>query len=149
MNERRRELIEQYRSGGRAIVGALSGVDLDSRPAENEWSPREIVHHVADAEITRSVRLRRLLAEDDPHIASFEQDVYAQRLHYDRPIEHSLAVIEAAVQENVGLLARLSDDEWARDGSHDEFGRFGVDVWLARSAEHAHAHAEQIRRCGH
>jgi len=58
----RRALVEQYRNGYRAVIEALHGVtetDLDSRPAPTEWSPRQVVHHLADSEMTSAIRLRR------------------------------------------------------------------------------------------
>src|SRR5438876_301112 len=65
----RRALVEQYKNGYRAVIEALHGVtetELDSRPAPTEWSPRQVVHHLADSEMTSAIRLRRLLAEDGP-----------------------------------------------------------------------------------
>lgn len=143
----RLELIAQYADGHRVIVDALSEVQLDERPAAGEWTPREIVHHVADAEITRSVRLRRLLSEDCRHIAGFDQDAYARTLHYERPVDTALQTIRASIESNLDLIERLTEEEWSRDGTHDEFGRFGVGTWLLRAAAHAREHAEQIRRC--
>lgn len=142
-----RELIERYRDSCDAVVDALSEAELDSRPESGEWTPREIVHHLADAELTRSVRLRRLLAEESPHIDGFDQDEYARRLHYDRPVEASLVAFRAAQESNLEILERLCEEEWSRAGTHSEFGSFGVRVWLERAAEHGYEHAEQIRRC--
>jgi hypothetical protein len=143
----RRELIDRYRDGYQAVVDALSAVELDARPDETEWTPREIVHHLSDAELTRAVRLRRLLAEDAPHIVGFDQEEYARRIHYERPVEASLAAFKAAQDSSIEIIERLSDDEWSRQGTHSEFGHYGVETWLERAAEHAHEHAEQIRRC--
>ena len=43
-------------------VAGLSDSDLDrSRPGE--WSPRQVIHHVADSEAQSYARLRRLIAE--------------------------------------------------------------------------------------
>jgi len=44
------------------------------------------------------------------------------------------------------LLDRLSDAEWAKAGTHSEHGRYGVERWLEIYADHAHNHADQIRR---
>ena len=61
----RRTLIDQYRAGYAAVVDALAGADdaaLDRRPGPGAWSAREIVHHLADSEMTSAIRLRRLIA---------------------------------------------------------------------------------------
>jgi len=39
---------------------------VDARPALGKWSAREIVHHLADSEMTSAIRLRRLIAEERP-----------------------------------------------------------------------------------
>src|SRR5256885_1400656 len=70
----RRALLATYREGYQAVVDALSGADdadLDRRPAAGEWTARQVVHHLADSEMTSAIRLRRLLAEDDPVIAGY------------------------------------------------------------------------------
>src|SRR5438270_13545620 len=59
----RRALIDRYAHGHQAVLEALSGAtdaELDARPAEG-WSAREVVHHLADSEMTSAIRLRRLL----------------------------------------------------------------------------------------
>lgn len=145
----RQELIDQYADGYRVIVEALDGAtaaEMDAREAPDEWSPREIVHHLADSEMTSAIRLRRLIAEDDPEITGYDQDVFARRLYYDRPIDPSLAAFNAARMSTADILERLTEEEWARAGRHSESGTYSVIDWLQIYAVHAHEHAEQIRR---
>jgi hypothetical protein len=57
----RKSLIEKYKDGYRAVAEAVQGVsekELDAQPAPGKWSPREIVHHLADSEMTSAIRLR-------------------------------------------------------------------------------------------
>ncbi|PYU95324.1 MAG: hypothetical protein DMG08_05290 [Acidobacteria bacterium] len=145
----RRELVNKYKEGYQAVADALHGIteqQLDARPAPGKWSPREIVHHLADSEMTAAIRLRRLIAEDRPAIVGYDQEEYARRLYYDRPIEPSLAAFHAARLSTGALLDRLTEQEWAREGTHTEVGRYTVEGWLKIYAGHAHGHAEQIRR---
>jgi hypothetical protein len=144
----RRTLIDRYRQGPDAVRAALEGVglhDLDARPAPGEWTAREIVHHLADSETMSTVRLRRLLAEDAPHIVGYDQDEYARVLHYDRPWEASFAVFAAVRAANAELLDRLDDADWARAGTHSEDGPYSMERWLELYAAHGHDHADQIR----
>jgi DinB family protein len=143
----RRKLIDQYEDGYRVVAEALVGAkdeELDARPAPHKWSAREIVHHLADSEMTAAVRLRMLLAVDRPQIAGYDQDEFARRLHYDRPIESSLEAFKASRRATVDLMQRMTDAEWAREGTHTEHGRYTVERWLEIYAAHAHRHAEQI-----
>ena len=44
------------------------------------------------------------------------------------------------------ILDRMSEADWAREGTHSESGRYTMDTWLEIYAVHAHNHAAQIRR---
>jgi hypothetical protein len=144
----RRALIDRYRQGPEEVLAALEGAvahDLDARPGPDEWTAREIVHHLADSETISTIRLRRLLAEDEPLIVAYDQDEYARVLHYDRPWERSFAVFAAVRGANTELLEQLEEAEWSRAGTHSEDGAYSVERWLELYAAHGHDHADQIR----
>jgi hypothetical protein len=144
----RKKLIDQYKDGYRAVSDALAGAtdaDLDARPAPGKWSAREIVHHLADSEMTSAIRLRLLIASDTPQILGYDQEEFARKLHYDRPIEASLDAFKSARTTTGEILDRMTDAEWAREGTHSEIGRYTAERWLEIYATHAHNHAEQIR----
>lgn len=143
----REKHVALYRDGYRAVVDALHGAteeELAARPGPAQWSAREIVHHLADSEMTAAVRLRMLLALDHPTIHGYDQDAFAQRLHYDRPHESSLEAFRYARECTAQILDRLSEEEWLRGGTHTEAGAFGVEKWLEIYGSHAHSHARQI-----
>jgi hypothetical protein len=143
----RKKLVDQYKDGYRVVAEALAGADMkqiDARPAPGKWSAREIVHHLADSEMTGAVRLRLLVGSDRPHIAGYDQDEFARRLYYDRPLEASLEVLKAVRRSTGELLDRLTAADWAREGTHSEHGAYSVTRWLEIYADHAHAHAQQI-----
>ena len=149
MNATEREaLIDQYEDGFRAVSAALEEItaaELEAREAPGEWSPREIVHHLADSEMTSAIRLRTLIAADNPKIYGYDQDEFARRLHYDRPLEASLEAFKGARRSTADLLDCLTEAEWQREGTHSEHGRYGVARWLEIYAAHAHQHADQIK----
>jgi hypothetical protein len=146
--ETRKKLVDQYKDGYRVVAEALAGAaaeDLDARPAPGKWTAREVVHHLADSEMTAAIRLRLLLAVDNPAILGYDQDDFARRLHYDRPIEASLDAFKASRRTTAEILDCMSEDEWRREGTHTEHGRYTIDRWLEIYSAHAHKHAEQIR----
>src|SRR5437667_190797 len=115
----RQALVTKYKDGYRAVADALKGAteaELDARPAPGKWTAREIVHHLADSEMTSAVRLRLLVAEDHAQIRPYDQELFARTLHYDRPISSSLLAFEAARRSSGDLLDRLSDAQWAKTG---------------------------------
>jgi hypothetical protein len=145
----RYRLIEQYKDGYRVVTEALGGArgkELNDAPAPGKWSAREIVHHLADSEMTSAIRLRLLVAQDRPQIMGYDQDEFARRLHYDtRSLHASLAAFQAARLTTAEILERMSDEDWQREGTHSEIGRYTAERWLEIYAAHAHGHAEQIK----
>ena len=147
--EERDALIQQYEQGYEAIVAALEGItaaEWEAREGPDEWCPREIVHHLADSEMTSAIRLRLLIAQDEPTIIGYDQEAFVRNLYSDRPVEPSLAAFQAARASTAPILRRLTDEQWQRTGTHSESGRYGVEEWLVIYANHAHEHADQIRR---
>lgn len=147
--ERRRALVERYREGPAVVEAALAATtdaELDARPADGGWTAREVAHHIADSEITSAVRLRRLIAEDEPAILGYDGDEFARRLYYGtRPVGGAIAAIAAVRAVTAEILDRLTEAEWARKGTHDEHPSYGVLEWLEIYAAHCHEHADQIR----
>src|SRR5262245_11402270 len=146
--DERKKLIAQYNDGYRVVAEALSGAtdaELDAHPAPGKWSARDIVHHLADSEMTSAIRLRLLLAADRPPIAGYDQDEFARRLFYDRPIEASLDAFKAARRTTGQIIERMSEADWRREGTHTEHGRYTPETWLAIYGVHAHDHAAQIK----
>jgi len=146
--EERASLIKRYRDGHRVIVEAMEGIgdeELD-RSASDEWTPRQIAHHLADSEMTSAIRLRRLLTEKSPAIQGYDEAEFARRLTSDRPIKPSLEAMRWARESTAQLLDRLTETDWVRAGTHDEIGPYSVETWLSIYADHLHEHAEQIKR---
>jgi hypothetical protein len=145
----RTELIRRYREGFAAVEAALAGAsaaELD-RPDADGWTAREVVHHLADSEMTSALRLRKLIAEPNPVIWGYDEELYAKSLWYgDRPMEPSLLALKAARESTASILDHLSEADWARQGWHTESGPYSVQKWLEIYAAHAHEHADQIRR---
>ena len=144
----RRQLIDRYRDGPAVLEAAIREVaEADLDHSVEGWTPRQVVHHVADSEMTSAIRLRRLLAEDRPQLAGYDEELFARRLHYsERPLEGSLEAVRGARASTLALLEVLSEEEWAREGTHSESGRYSVTDWLQVYAAHCHDHADQVRR---
>jgi hypothetical protein len=146
--QERTDLLNHYAQGYDEVVESLRGItdqELDLADPAGGWTPRQIVHHLADSETTAYIRVRRLLAEDNPVIYSYDEEQFARALHYDRPIDASLETLRSVRRATLGLLERLGDAEWARAGTHSDSGYYDVDTWLATYAAHGRDHARQIR----
>jgi hypothetical protein len=148
--EERDALVARYRDGAGAFRDAVADVterELDERAIEGEWTVREIAHHLADSELTSAVRLRRLIAEDGPVIQGYDETAFVRRLHVtERPIASSIDAAAAARASTLTILEALTQDEWARAGTHTDEGAYSVEEWLVSYANHPWDHAEQARR---
>jgi hypothetical protein len=146
--EDRTNLIKRYRDGYRVVKDALAGITLDEldRSASGEWTPRQIVHHLADSEMMSALRIRRLLTEDEPVIHGYDEAAFARKLTSDRPIEPSVEAMRWARETTAQLLDRMTEEEWSKVGTHSESGPYSAEDWLTIYAAHAHDHALQITR---
>ncbi|MFN2614161.1 MAG: DinB family protein [Actinomycetota bacterium] len=95
----RRQLLQRYREGYDVLVESLRDItpaELGAREGHDEWSPQQVVNHCADSELNSAIRLRKLIAEENPVIYGYDEKDYAERLHYDRPYGSSLAAVKGA-----------------------------------------------------
>jgi hypothetical protein len=146
----RAKLIQQYRDGYGQVARALDGFPagkLTARPFTGKWTAAEIVHHLADSEMTSAIRIRKLLAEPFPVIQAYDQERFAELMHYqERPIEPSLQAFRYARESTAQLFEHMSEADWRKLGWHSEAGSYHTERWLEIYAAHAHGHAEQIER---
>ena len=148
--EERAPLIAKYEAGYQEVMNALDGFPAESlgaHPIAGKWSAKEIVHHLADSESTSAIRLRRLLTEENPTIAGYDEADWAIKLRYnERDMEPALEALRAARATTVQLLSFMSEHDWRREGTHTESGMYTPEHWLKIYAAHAHNHAAQIKR---
>ncbi len=146
----RKELVAKYAAGYDEVARALEGFPKEKLTANlipGKWSAAEIVQHLADSEMTSAIRLRLLLVEDHPVIQGYDQDLFATRLRYnDRDVAPALEAFRGARATTAQLLERMTEEDWRREGTHTEIGRYTAEDWLRIYAAHAHDHADQIRR---
>jgi hypothetical protein len=146
----RARLIQQYRAGYDQVVRALDGfpqAKLTAHPIPGKWSAAEIVHHLADSEMTSAIRIRKLLAEAFPVIQAYDQERFAEVLHYQkRPLEPSLQAFRYARESTAQLFEHMTEADWRKLAWHSEAGSYHCERWLEIYAAHAHGHAEQIER---
>ena len=143
-------LVARYRSAAddfRDAIADVTEAELDETGIDGEGTVRAIAHHLADSELASAIRLRRLIAEDEPLIQGYDEAAYVRRLHVTaRPIASSVDAAAAARASSLTILETLTEDEWTRTGRHSESGDYSVEDWLRTYADHPHDHADQARR---
>jgi hypothetical protein len=103
----------------RALVAGLDEAGLRRRPGPGEWAIIEVVGHLANTEERALGRVRRMLAEDNPHLEPFDQEALAvQRRYLDLDLQQELARLEQLRGEHLGLLGAMDVQDWERAGQH-------------------------------
>lgn len=142
------ELLERFRRGAELMATALTGAagsELDYVPAPGKWSVRQVVAHLADSEIVAADRFRRVIAEENPTLAGYDQDAWARNLNYGRRrTSDSLDTFRRLRAENWELLKDLPDAAFARRATHTEKGPVTLLDLLRTYAAHPEAHARQL-----
>ena len=142
------ELLERYRRGPELLAVVLTGVfgeEEDFVAAPGKWSIRQIVAHLADAEIVFAHRFRQVIAEDLPTLVWFDQDAWASHLDYARrKPKQSLETLRRTRAENYDLLKALPEGAYERAGNHTQRGRMTLGELLERGSAHTESHARQI-----
>ncbi len=149
-HEERQTLLEQYAAGYDEVAHSLADFPanaLTAHPLDGKWSAAEIVQHLADSEMRSAIRLRQLLAEERPIIQGYDESTHATLLRYnERDIAPALDAFRGARASTVQLFHFMSEEDWAREGTHTDSGRYTAEDWLKIYAAHGHDHAAQIQR---
>jgi hypothetical protein len=129
----------------RKSVEGLSAAQLDTPYRNGGWTPRQIVHHVADSHMNAFIRFKLALTEDNPQIKPFEQDGWAAMVDSTRADPAlSLAIVDGLHARFSALLSSLSPEDFARTFQHPERGVISLDYNLQLYAWHGNHHTAHI-----
>jgi DinB superfamily len=150
MLDRRVEIVKTLRATPvvlRALVEGIDDARLRRRPAPREWAIIEVVGHLADTEERALGRVRRMLAEEDPALAPFDQEALAaERRYLDLDLEGELARLERLRAEHLALLVGLDGPGWERTGRHGQHGDMTVELYETHVAAEEVDHLAQVAR---
>lgn len=127
------------------LLKGLSEKQLAKRPAENKWSIKEVIGHLADGEVINGARLRFVAAHDRPPLTGYDQDLFVARLGLASvKTKDLLEAFTAARKLNVELLGRLPESAYDRIGVHSERGEESIRTMVTMYAGHDIIHEQQI-----
>ena len=131
-----------------SLINSIASSDLDRADLEG-WTPRQVIHHVADSEAQSYARLRRLIAEPGTTIQGYDEGKWAENPtigYRNHEIDSSIAVFKAVRQSSYELLLRMEDSLLDNKGIHTESGEYSVRDWLNSYINHPIDHANQIKK---
>lgn len=143
------DLLERFRRGGELLAMSTTGAagpELDFKPADNQLSVRQIACHLADAEIVGAMRLRQIIAEENPTLQYFDDQAWAEKLDYHkRKISHALENFRRLRTENHELLKDLPEAAFERTGTHSKDGPMSLRQVVDWYAHHLEGHVAEIK----
>jgi len=130
-----------------AAIHTTSAPALQVPEAPGKWSMAAVVLHLADSEIVWAWRLRLVLAEDEPTLTGYDQDLWAKHLGYGEvDAQEALSTFVALRRSNLRLLQSAPPEALEREGKHVERGRESVAHMIRLYAGHDLAHRNQLER---
>lgn len=145
-----KDLIKEYAVGYSMLRDAIEGLTEEEfryKPAPDKWSIHQILIHVTDSEISSTSRLKKVLAEDEPILNSFDQDAWANNLGYDLlDREQYLLLFKLLRSSMKTILDNLTREQSERVGVYVDQGRFTFKQLMEYRVEHVRNHLAQIER---
>ncbi|HUP88580.1 MAG TPA: DinB family protein [Longimicrobiales bacterium] len=145
-----RDAREVLRTSPAVVHKMISGADpsaLAKPERDGKWSVRQVIAHLADSDVVLGWRLRQILSQDTPQIIGYDQDAWADRLHYADADPHLAVETYSALRRwNLRLLENASAEELKRYGVHSERGNESVAHMINMYAGHDILHQRQIER---
>jgi hypothetical protein len=125
----------------------LGPAGLERSYGPGKWSGKQILAHLADAEVGTGFRTRQVLAEENHTIQPFDEGAWARRY---QDVDHAaaLASFQALRAWNLALFRRLRPEELAREAYHPERGPETLDTIIRLLAGHDLNHLAQLERIG-
>jgi hypothetical protein len=139
------ESLESSAARVEAVVRRLGDVGLSRSYGPGKWTGRQIVAHLADAEVGVGFRARQVLAEDGHTIQPFDEGAWARR-YVDVDVEAALGSFVALRRWNLALFRGLGPTELAREAVHPERGPETLGTIVRLLAGHDLNHLAQLER---
>jgi hypothetical protein len=137
------ELISETPHRLAQLLDIIGPERLETSPSPGKWSTRDILAHLADAEVAFGFRLRQTLAEDHHVIQPFDQDLWAKNYpHCDARL--ALAALTALRAWNIALIRSVKAAEMSKPVTHPERGTMTFQTIVETMAGHDRNHIKQV-----
>lgn len=124
----------------------LPGSVVADRPLTGGFAMVEHVWHLADLETDAyEVRIRRMLAEDEPQLPNFDgETVAAKRKYRALRLRDGLRKFAEARERNLAALGALEGDQWERMGVLEGLGKVTLRDLPRMMHDHDLSHRAEI-----
>ena len=140
----RADVIKRYSDGGPLLVYAtceLPEDKVDQPIGPGEWTIRQVIAHLVDSDLNGAERMKRVIAEENPTLMAYDESAWATRLDYaNTPIADAVEMFATNRRWMTRILHTLSDQDFARRGTHSETGVVTLASLLAKYITHLDHH---------
>jgi len=142
------ELLKEYKDATDNFIAAAKAVPADKlhkAPSNDEWSPANIIHHLADTEAHFYIRYLKILTEDVPQTDFFDENVYPVKLKYQRrDVDYSLRLVQSLRESFYNIMINFTPDEWEKKGRNSDVGEYPIIALIKKSRTHIKDHLNQL-----
>lgn len=139
-----KEILDQFRTDIDEVARFAStfALSMDRKPADGGWTASQCLAHLADAEISLSLRMRMILTADDYNFTSWDEDAFAV-IKEDRDPKNSVDTFNSLRKGNLEILNELDDSKLSRTGIRQNGEKISVIDYVAMMSRHVRVHLEQ------
>jgi uncharacterized damage-inducible protein DinB len=141
-------MIQQIASAPSALAAAVKGLtdaQLDTPYRDGGWTPRQIVHHIADSHMNAYIRFKLGMTEDNPTVKPYNEKTWAETIDgRTAPLDASLPMIDSLHKRWVQFLKSLDQTALARTVMHPERGSMHLTDLLQLYSWHGRHHTAHI-----
>ena len=142
--------MELFGKGFAKLKKTLKGIPekaWDYKPAENEWSIREVIVHLVDSESNAMLRARVVYAENGRTLMAYDQDLWVGKLAYAATdTKTALQTLKWVRKFTYDWLQTVNVAEFVNSAVHPEYSEpYTFDKWLGIYTQHIYAHIDQIK----
>jgi uncharacterized damage-inducible protein DinB len=141
-------LIQDIAAAPPALAAAVAGLtdeQLDTPYRLGGWTPRQIVHHVADSHMNAYIRFKLGVTEEQPAIKTYDEKSWAETVDgRGAPVGISLGILDGVHRRWVQFLRSLDGPAFRRTVQHPEYGPMTLTDLLQLYAWHGRHHTAHI-----
>jgi hypothetical protein len=127
------------------VARRLGDAGLSRSYGPGKWTGKQVLAHLADAEVGVGFRIRQVLSEDNHRIQPWDEASWARR-YTNVDVEAALASYLAVRRWNLSLLRGLSSRDLEREAFHPERGPETLGTVIRVLAGHDLNHLAQLER---
>ncbi len=146
--------IDDYEAGGTKLEQAIRGLTREdllcpppSDPDVGRWTIQQVVLHLCDSELVYADRMKRVIAEDNPALHSYDENKWVANLHYaEQDAEDAITLLSTVRRQMARVLRKLPESAFARAGTHSEYGTRTLAQLVEGAVKHLEHHLNFIHK---